>query len=593
MSIYTNDTIYVNSLYASTSGIITLNSNLNANGKNLSNIGTFSASILEASSTSNQLILGTTKTTTISATAPATSITYTIPDAGSSTSFILGASNSGQTINGGLTLGTPLNIASGGTNSSTALVNGKLMYSSSGAIVEGTSATTPSFTSATLSGSIGQLVLGSTRTVTISAPQPGTSSVIYTIPDTSSVSTNANFILSTSASGQTIGGGLTLTTPLAIGSGGTNSSSSLTNGKIMISSGGSIIEGTSNTTPTFTSETLSSTTNQLVLGTTKTTTISATAPASSVTYTLPDAGANTSFILGTSGSGQTINGGLSLGTPLTIASGGTNSSTALNNNSPMISSGGKIVEAGTMTNGQLLIGSTGSTPVLATLHSSDSSVTITNGAGSINLQVNTSSVNTFNNIIITGSGSSPAGIQFNGTNVTIASNDLMTFTTSTTDGVVAFSQTATPAAGTGNLVQTIQSAPNASTSTNGPSELTYQSSIVTTNTATPATLQTFTMTSNTILAIHSIITAHCTSSTGGYTNLGGRWIVDAVFTNVGGNNVTVISAPPTRTVASSNSNWDSNLNASAGTNNILLQVTGSATETIVWLQTSTVYKVST
>lgn len=49
-------------------------------------------------SATNQLILGTTNTTTISATAPASSATYTIPDVGTSANFILSAGT--QTIGG-------------------------------------------------------------------------------------------------------------------------------------------------------------------------------------------------------------------------------------------------------------------------------------------------------------------------------------------------------------------------------------------------------------------------------------------------------------------------------------------------------------
>lgn len=67
---------------------------------------------------------------------------------------------------------------------------------------------------------------------------------------------------------------------------------------------------------------------------------------------------------------------------LPIANGGTNSSTALNSNRIMVSSGGAIVEASALTNGQLLIGSTGAAPVAAAL-TAGSAITITNGAGSI------------------------------------------------------------------------------------------------------------------------------------------------------------------------------------------------------------------
>src|SRR5208283_4596391 len=71
-------------------------------------------------------------------------------------------------------------------------------------------------------------------------------------------------------------------------------------------------------TPTFASETLSATTNQLVLGTTHTTTISATAPAASVTYTLPDAGASANIVL--DHGNYTIGGTWSFSNNITLAS---------------------------------------------------------------------------------------------------------------------------------------------------------------------------------------------------------------------------------------------------------------------------------
>ncbi len=84
---------------------------------------------------------------------------------------------------------------------------------------------------------------------------------------------------------------------LPIANGGTNSSSALTNNKLMISNAGSIVEGTSSSNPSFISETLTATSNQLTLGTTNTTTLNASAPLSSRVYTLPDAGSNSSFIM--------------------------------------------------------------------------------------------------------------------------------------------------------------------------------------------------------------------------------------------------------------------------------------------------------
>lgn len=69
---------------------------------------------------------------------------------------------------------------------------------------------------------------------------------------------------------------------------------------------------------------------------------------------------------------------------LPIANGGTNSSTALNSNRIMVSSGGAIVEAAALTDGQILIGSTGNAPAAATL-TAGSGISITNGAGTITI----------------------------------------------------------------------------------------------------------------------------------------------------------------------------------------------------------------
>jgi hypothetical protein len=83
-----------------------------------------------------------------------------------------------------------------------------------------------------------------------------------------------------------------------------------------------------------------------------------------------------------------LSGSASLATQVTgvlpIANGGTNSSTALNNNRLMVSSGGSIVESAALTNGQILIGSTGSAPVVANL-TAGSGVSITNTAGGISI----------------------------------------------------------------------------------------------------------------------------------------------------------------------------------------------------------------
>ncbi|MFN7729740.1 MAG: beta strand repeat-containing protein [Bdellovibrio sp.] len=78
------------------------------------------------------------------------------------------------------------------------------------------------------------------------------------------------------------------------------------------------------------------------------------------------------------------NGTLTLNT-VPINRGGTNSTTALTNNQIMVSSGGAIIEGGVMTNGQLLIGSTGLAPVVGSIAGTANRITVTPGAGSITL----------------------------------------------------------------------------------------------------------------------------------------------------------------------------------------------------------------
>jgi hypothetical protein len=71
-------------------------------------------------------------------------------------------------------------------------------------------------------------------------------------------------------------------------------------------------------------------------------------------------------------------------TPIAIAYGGTNSSTALTGNQAIISSGGKIVEGGAMTNGALLVGSSSGPPAPATL-AAGTGIAVSNGANSISV----------------------------------------------------------------------------------------------------------------------------------------------------------------------------------------------------------------
>lgn len=91
-----------------------------------------------------------------------------------------------------------------------------------------------------------------------------------------------------------------------------------------------------------------------------------------------------------------------------IANGGTNSSTALNNNRIMVSTGGQIREAAALTNGQLLIGSTGAAPVAAGI-TQGSGITVTNGAGTITI-ASTGMTALTGDVTATGPGSSAATV---------------------------------------------------------------------------------------------------------------------------------------------------------------------------------------
>ena len=97
-------------------------------------------------------------------------------------------------------------------------------------------------------------------------------------------------------------------------------------------------------------------------------------------------GTVTSITAGTGLTGGTITstGTIALSVPVSIADGGTNSTTTLTNNQVMVSSSGSIVELGAMTNGQLVIGHTSNAPSIATL-TAGTGIAITNGAGSITI----------------------------------------------------------------------------------------------------------------------------------------------------------------------------------------------------------------
>jgi hypothetical protein len=274
---------------------------LSAGAQTIGGSKTFSSGIT-ISPTTNQLILGTTNTTTISATAPSVSRTYTIPDAGGAANFIMSAGT--QTIGGNVTFTNAIAISAtsnqfilGGTNTVTLNINGPASsviytvpnFGSSANFVmtigDQSLAGNKSFSDAiSISATSNQLIFSTTHGTTINVPDPSAAR-LYTIPDAGG---SANFLMSAGA--QTIAGSNTFTTAL----------------------------------------TINPVSNQLVLGGVSagnTTTISATAPASSATYTIPDVGTSANFIMSTGT--QTISGAKTF-----------SSSVLFSNATPIIMNGG-------------------------------------------------------------------------------------------------------------------------------------------------------------------------------------------------------------------------------------------------------------
>lgn len=83
-------------------------------------VPTIAGVTLTATNTTNQIVLGTTNTTTISSTAPSASRVYTIQDAGAAANFIM--SEGAQTINGVKTFGSIMQVKA--TNGITAFATG-------------------------------------------------------------------------------------------------------------------------------------------------------------------------------------------------------------------------------------------------------------------------------------------------------------------------------------------------------------------------------------------------------------------------------------------------------------------------------------
>ncbi len=330
--------------------------------------GTLNGTAATLSALTNQIVMGTTNTTTISATAPAASRTYTLPDAGSAASFILSTSGSGQSIAGGLTTSGGLILGAGITATAGAInfsgssgafttstgactigpgavsITGAATLSSGITVTSGNinfSGSSGTFTTPTGACTIGPGAISMTGITNLTAAGSATASTatLYVNPASTALTGSNNYhftyFAAPATSGSTSGiastvnianspSGATTAYSLYIQSGktylaDTTAAASHTTGALTVAGGVGVagdlyvngtIFGTVNGTINTSAVSLTATTNQIVLGTTFTTTITSPAPVASRTYTIPDAGGAASFIMSTSGSGQSIAGGL-------------------------------------------------------------------------------------------------------------------------------------------------------------------------------------------------------------------------------------------------------------------------------------------
>lgn len=244
--------------------------------QNLTTVGTPTFASETLTATSNQLVLGTTRTITITAPTPAlASYTYTIQDAAANCNFVL--SESAQTINGVKTFGgvpvfsalavsTALYLDASKNLTGVALINGQLLIGSTGA------------------NPVAALITGTANQVIVTN---GAGSIGLALPQSIDATSSPSFaglkltglglqLLSTNISGTLIGTSFASANGVA---------TSLSGGALTISTAQDI---RTTATPTFVSETLTATTNQVALGTTNVVTISSVAPTSSHVLTIPD-----------------------------------------------------------------------------------------------------------------------------------------------------------------------------------------------------------------------------------------------------------------------------------------------------------------
>jgi hypothetical protein len=255
-------------------------------------------------------------------------------------SLVLGSTLSSLTLtNGQIPIGNTGNAPSAATITGT--TNRITVTPGAGTITLTTpqdthTAATPTFASQTLTATSNQLVLGTTRTATLTAPTPATASRTYTFPDQggdysvvatlgaqtiNGVKTFANGVASQSRIDISCSGCAQIFMKRAANSfgyyfdgstsGGAGPAADRvlnfvdpgTNANVVLSEGAATINGAKTLTSALT---ITPTSNQIVLGTTNTVTLSGNAPSAPRTYAFADPGAS-AFVVMTEG-GITING---------------------------------------------------------------------------------------------------------------------------------------------------------------------------------------------------------------------------------------------------------------------------------------------
>ena len=275
---------------------------------------------------------------------------------------------------------------------------------------------------------------------------------------------------------------------------------------------------------------------------------------------------------------------------LPIANGGTNSGTALTNNRIMVSSGGAIVVAPALANGQLLIGSTSAAPVAANITvGALASLTVTNGAGSIIIDaiqdIRTSASPTFVNATL--SGKTIGSVLFAGTGGLIQQDNANLFFDDTNNRLGI--GTATPARTLDVLGQTIVRSSlrmSDSVATNANWEL-FQAQVLTTD-ATTTTLQSVTVPTDSVMYLTAKIVGRRTGGSGGAAGDSVVYERTARFKNIGGT-VTMNQLQSDYT-SEDQLLWNGTFDVS-GTS-ARMRVTGAANNNITWTVTYEVITLS-